>query len=130
LRCNKKKLIIGQFCCEKALTGPTRPSRSRETPDARRAARIAKSKFSRIPLRHSMKTAIHPSYSEIQVTCSCGNTFTTRSTVNKPLHVEVCSACHPFYTGKQKIVDTAGRVEKFRQRYATKPASKAAPKAA
>jgi large subunit ribosomal protein L31 len=70
-----------------------------------------------------MKTAIHPSYSEIQVTCSCGNTFATRSTVNKPLHVEVCSACHPFYTGKQKIVDTAGRVEKFRQRYATKPAA-------
>ena len=68
----------------------------------------------------SMKTAIHPQYSEIQVTCSCGNTFTTRSTVNKPLHVEVCSACHPFYTGKQKIVDTAGRVEKFRQRYAGK----------
>ena len=68
-----------------------------------------------------MKTAIHPQYSEIQVTCSCGNTFTTRSTVQKPLHVEVCSACHPFYTGKQKIVDTAGRVEKFRQRYAAKP---------
>lgn len=70
-----------------------------------------------------MKTAIHPQYSEIQVTCSCGNTFTTRSTVQKPLHVEVCSACHPFYTGKQKIVDTAGRVEKFRQRYAAKPAA-------
>ena len=68
-----------------------------------------------------MKTAIHPQYTEIQVTCSCGNTFTTRSTVQKPLHVEVCSACHPFYTGKQKIVDTAGRVEKFRQRYAAKP---------
>jgi len=68
-----------------------------------------------------MRTAIHPQYSEILVTCSCGNTFTTRSTVQKPLHVEVCSACHPFYTGKQKIVDTAGRVEKFRQRYATKP---------
>ena len=67
-----------------------------------------------------MKTGIHPNYSEIQVTCSCGNTFATRSTVNKPLHVEVCAACHPFYTGKQKIVDTAGRVEKFRQRYATK----------
>ena len=47
-----------------------------------------------------MKTSIHPQYSEIQVTCSCGNTFATRSTVNKPLHVEVCSACHPFYTGQ------------------------------
>jgi len=77
-----------------------------------------------------MKTAIHPSYSEIQVTCSCGNTFATRSTVNKPLHVEVCSACHPFYTGKQKIVDTAGRVEKFRQRYATKPAATGSTQAA
>jgi large subunit ribosomal protein L31 len=82
-------------------------------------------------LGHLMKTGIHPNYSEIQVTCSCGNTFATRSTVNKPLHVEVCAACHPFYTGKQKIVDTAGRVEKFRQRYATKAtAPKTAPKAA
>jgi large subunit ribosomal protein L31 len=65
-----------------------------------------------------MKEKIHPAYSEIQVTCSCGNTFKTRSTLGKPLQVEVCSACHPFYTGKQKIVDTAGRVEKFRQKYA------------
>ncbi|HKW80179.1 MAG TPA: 50S ribosomal protein L31 [Casimicrobiaceae bacterium] len=75
-----------------------------------------------------MKEKVHPQYSEIQVTCSCGNTFTTRSTVQKPLHVEVCSACHPFYTGKQKIVDTAGRVEKFRQRYAAKPAAPPPPK--
>ena len=67
-----------------------------------------------------MKVDTHPKYTEIAVACSCGNTFTTRSTVNKPLHVEVCSACHPFYTGKQKIMDTAGRVEKFRQRYASK----------
>ena len=65
-----------------------------------------------------MKGKIHPKYEEITVTCSCGNTFKTRSTMARPLHVEVCSACHPFYTGKQKIVDTAGRVEKFRQRYA------------
>jgi len=64
-----------------------------------------------------MKENIHPNYEEIQVTCSCGNQFTTRSTRCKPLHVEVCSACHPFYTGKQKIVDTAGRVERFRQKY-------------
>jgi large subunit ribosomal protein L31 len=72
-----------------------------------------------------MKPKIHPAYKEIKVICSCGNTFTTRSTLGKELHVEVCSACHPFYTGKQKIMDTAGRVEKFRQRYA-KPAPKAA----
>ena len=64
-----------------------------------------------------MKAEIHPNYTEVQVNCSCGNAFTTRSTMNKPLHVEVCSACHPFYTGKQKIVDTAGRVEKFNQKF-------------
>ena len=72
-----------------------------------------------------MKQGIHPGYSEVAVTCSCGNQFTTRSTVGKPLHVEVCSACHPFYTGKQKVMDTAGRVEKFRQRYASKTAPSA-----
>ncbi|HBZ29132.1 MAG TPA: 50S ribosomal protein L31 [Nitrosomonas nitrosa] len=64
-----------------------------------------------------MKADIHPDYQEITVTCSCGNVFNTKSTLNKPLHVEVCSACHPFYTGKQKIVDTAGRVEKFNRKY-------------
>ena len=68
----------------------------------------------------AMKAKIHPDYKEIQVTCSCGNTFTTRSTLGKALHVEVCSSCHPFYTGKQKVMDPAGRVEKFRQRYAPK----------
>ncbi len=69
-----------------------------------------------------MKEGIHPSYSEIEVTCSCGNKFNTRSTNGKALSIEVCSVCHPFYTGKQKIVDTAGRVERFRQKYA-KPAA-------
>jgi large subunit ribosomal protein L31 len=64
-----------------------------------------------------MKEGIHPNYVEIQVTCSCGNLFATRSTSGKPLHIEVCASCHPFYTGKQKIVDTAGRVERFRQKY-------------
>lgn len=64
-----------------------------------------------------MKPDIHPRYEEITVTCACGNTFRTRSTHHGDLHVEVCSACHPFYTGQQKIVDTAGRVEKFRRRY-------------
>ena len=64
-----------------------------------------------------MKADIHPEYEISTVTCSCGNTFQTRST--KPeLHVEICSNCHPFYTGKQKIVDTAGRVDKFRKKYA------------
>lgn len=64
-----------------------------------------------------MKAEIHPNYQEIQVTCGCGNEFTTRSTLGEALTVEVCSACHPFYTGKQKIVDTAGRVDKFRRKY-------------
>ena len=68
-----------------------------------------------------MKSGIHPNYKEVAVTCSCGNAFVTRSTLGKEqLHVEVCAACHPFYTGKQKIVDTAGRIEKFRQRYGMK----------
>ncbi|MDM8561314.1 50S ribosomal protein L31 [Candidatus Parabeggiatoa sp. HSG14] len=67
-----------------------------------------------------MKPNIHPAYQEINVTCSCGNTFVTRSTVKKDLQIEVCSACHPFYTGQQKIIDTAGRVDKFRRRYGKK----------
>ena len=65
-----------------------------------------------------MKAGIHPEYQEITVTCTCGNTFKTRSTIGHDLQVEVCSACHPFYTGKQKIVDTGGRVDKFRKKYA------------
>jgi len=73
-----------------------------------------------------MKEKIHPEYKEIKVICSCGNTFTTRSTLGRELHVEVCSSCHPFYTGKQKIVDTAGRVEKFRQKYTRKSPAKPA----
>lgn len=64
-----------------------------------------------------MKADIHPDYNAITVTCSCGNKFETRSTNGKNLNIEVCSQCHPFYTGKQKIMDTAGRVEKFRQKY-------------
>jgi large subunit ribosomal protein L31 len=67
-----------------------------------------------------MKEAIHPAYKEIKVNCSCGNNFETRSTLGHDLHVEVCSVCHPFYTGKQKLVDTGGRVEKFRQKYGMK----------
>ena len=67
-----------------------------------------------------MKPKIHPEYKEIAVACSCGNTFKTSSTLGRDLKVEVCSSCHPFYTGKQKIVDTAGRVEKFRQKYTKK----------
>ena len=64
-----------------------------------------------------MKPEIHPEYGEITVICGCGNEFTTRSTLGRDLQVEVCSQCHPFYTGKQKIVDSGGRVDKFRRRY-------------
>jgi len=63
-----------------------------------------------------MKKGIHPNYDNAKVICACGNTFETRST-KKEIHVEVCSACHPFFTGKQKIFDSAGRVEKFNRRY-------------
>lgn len=65
----------------------------------------------------SMKTAIHPSYVQAHVRCTCGNEFTTRAT-REELHVEVCSNCHPFYTGRQKLVDTGGRVERFQRRVA------------
>jgi large subunit ribosomal protein L31 len=70
-----------------------------------------------------MKAGIHPDYHEIKVVCSCGNSFDTRSTLDKELHVEVCSQCHPFYTGKQKILDAGGRVDKFRRKYGMSSAS-------
>jgi large subunit ribosomal protein L31 len=64
-----------------------------------------------------MKSETHPRYELISINCSCGHQFKTRSTVGRDLQIEVCSQCHPFYTGRQKIVDTAGRIEKFRKRY-------------
>ena len=67
-----------------------------------------------------MKADIHPAYDDVKVTCSCGNSFNTRSTSGHDLGIEVCSECHPFFTGKQKIMDTAGRVDKFRQKYGMK----------
>ncbi len=66
-----------------------------------------------------MKKGIHPEYHELTVACACGNTFQTRST-RKEMRVEICSACHPFFTGKQKLVDSAGRVERFEKRYKKK----------
>ena len=64
-----------------------------------------------------MKADIHPAYQEINVSCACGSEFTTRSTLGEALRVDLCSACHPFFTGTQKIVDTAGRVERFNQKF-------------
>jgi large subunit ribosomal protein L31 len=68
------------------------------------------------PKESTVKEGIHPQYKEVEVRCACGNTFTTRST--KPeLHLEICSACHPFFTGRQKLIDTEGRVERFTKKY-------------
>jgi large subunit ribosomal protein L31 len=67
-----------------------------------------------------MKTEIHPEYETVKVTCVCGNKFETRSTLGKEIHAEICSECHPFFTGKQKLVDTAGRVDRFRKKYGLK----------
>jgi large subunit ribosomal protein L31 len=67
-----------------------------------------------------MKPDIHPKYSDVKVTCSCGNSFQTRSSSGHDLGIEVCSQCHPFFTGKQKILDTGGRMERFRQKYGIK----------
>ena len=64
-----------------------------------------------------MKADIHPAYTAIKVTCSCGNVIETRSTLGRDIHVDVCSQCHPFYTGKRKIIDSGGRVERFRRRF-------------
>ncbi len=70
-----------------------------------------------------MKKDIHPEYMETKVRCSCGDEFTTRSTVPE-IHVEICSKCHPFYTGKRKLVDTGGRVERFKRKYAKRQTPK------
>lgn len=75
-----------------------------------------------------MKKDIHPEYKTVMVTCACGNTFETRSTVS-PIRVEICSSCHPFFTGRQKIVDTAGRVERFKRKYRVATAETTSPPA-
>lgn len=69
-----------------------------------------------------MQAEIHPNYGEMTATCSCGNVIKTRSTVAKDIQVEVCSACHPFYTGKQKVVDTGGRIDRFKKRFGSRGA--------
>ena len=67
-----------------------------------------------------MKKGIHPGYYNTKIMCVCGNVIETRATQKEPLHVEICSACHPFFTGKQKLVDTAGRIERYRRKYEKK----------
>ena len=71
------------------------------------------------------KQGIHPNYHDISVRCACGNHFTTRSTHKGDIVLEICSACHPFFTGKQKLVDTAGRIERFRRKFAASDSKKA-----
>ena len=80
------------------------------------AASAPQGKTFQIYLEELMKKDIHPEYTLTKITCVCGNVIETRSTV-KDIHVEICSACHPFYTGKQKLVDTAGRIDRFNKRY-------------
>jgi large subunit ribosomal protein L31 len=72
-----------------------------------------------------MKKDIHPKYNSVTITCACGNKIETKSTANMT-HVEICSACHPFFSGKQKLIDTAGRIERFRKKYNIKETGKAA----
>ena len=72
------------------------------------------------------KEKIHPNYAAVKVMCACGNHFETRSTHKGDIHVEICSNCHPFFTGKQRLVDTAGRVERFRRKYAKSDVAQAA----
>lgn len=67
-----------------------------------------------------MKADIHPKYVDIKATCSCGNVINTRSTLGRDLLVDVCAACHPFYTGKQKILDSAGRIDRFNKRFGSR----------
>lgn len=74
-----------------------------------------------------MKDKIHPAYKEVKVVCACGNTYQTRSTLGKEIHVDICANCHPFYTGRQKFVDAAGRVEKFQRKFGGEYFKKAAP---
>ena len=76
-----------------------------------------------------MKAGIHPDYHEVTVSCACWNTFKTHSTRKGDIRLEICSGCHPFFTGKQKLIDTAGRVERFQRKYGRKSAETPAPAA-
>lgn len=99
-------------------------AKEKKTPKTKTTTKMAKpEKVEKTEKKATTGTADnkHPSYEEVVVTCSCGNTFKTRSTLGrKDLHLEICSECHPFFTGKQKSADTSGRIEKFKQKYARK----------
>lgn len=72
-----------------------------------------------------MQAEIHPKYQELTATCSCGNVIKTRSTRGGDIHIDVCSSCHPFYTGKQKVVDSGGRIDRFKKRFGNRGGAKA-----
>jgi len=84
--------------------------------------------WERTPL-YIMKAGIHPAYNEVNVICACGHTFKTRSTHKGDIRVEICSSCHPFFTGRQKLVDTAGRVDRFERKYKATRGKKKTPAA-
>ena len=71
-----------------------------------------------------MKAEIHPAYNEIKATCSCGAAYETRSTLSSDIHIDVCAQCHPFYTGKQKVLDSGGRVDRFNKRFGNRSTKK------
>src|ERR1700720_1777035 len=102
-------------------TGPPR------TENGSRGFVFAILKFSKGIPRNHMKEGIHPAYNEINVTCACAHTFKTRSTHKGDIRVEICSNCHPFFTGKQKLIDTAGRVDRFEKKYVKTRGNKAQP---
>ena len=97
--------------------GPVKAGTGVQEDDRIAAPELAMEQRHRPTLRGTMKTDIHPEYTEATVRCTCGNEFVTRSTKGD-MHVEICSNCHPFYTGKQKLVDTGGRVERFQRKLA------------
>jgi large subunit ribosomal protein L31 len=108
---------------EKESKAKTASKSAAKSPSTKMAKPVKAEKAAKGPTDPAQMDGKHPKYEEVVVTCSCGNTFKTRSTLGRPdLHLEVCSACHPFYTGQQKLVDTSGRVEKFKQKYARKTA--------
>ena len=109
-------MVAGEVRYRLGLAAPAGEERG-DTGDVRAVDRSAVAKDVAATLDNTMKTGVHPEYVDAHVRCTCGNEFMTRST--KPeIHVEICSACHPFYTGRQKLVDTGGRVERFQRRVA------------
>lgn len=97
---------------------------SRQLPDTEtvlaKKRRFDKLRGLQIPGPSIMKPEVHPAYTAMKATCSCGNVIETRSTLGADMHLDVCSSCHPFYTGRQKIIDAGGRVERFRKRFGTR----------